>query len=812
MTRKKKGQAPSRRWFRSTGFWISIVLSLAVLVIYGLSRPEFAHFEKMFKLRGLNDILELIETKTLDMRFRWRGKRQPSDDIVIIAVDEKTEAELGRWQSSGRRWLAKMLDILHEGGAKVVGFDLVLAEPGESAALTAVDELKARYLENIQGDEAEKMLAHFKKVKYEHDYDQQLAEAIQQFGNSVLGIYFFRGKKEAAHLTDEDQETSREIIKRVKYSLIKFPPGITPQPLRSPPTYGVEPNLPLFSEAAKSFGHFNASKYRDGYIRETLLVVEYKGNYYPSLAMEVIRTYLNPSLAPIIYAWGKEGGGSIDHIQIGKIVIPTDEEGKLLINYYGEGHTFTHYPISDVVLGKVLPETFKDKIVLVGFTAAIYQDLHSTAFQPGGYPGVETHATVIENILRQDFLTRPGATFFADALILLLLAIVLGFILPKTRPVSGALTVLITLISIIGIVYSAFLFLKIWLNMIFPFIFVVFDYLAITSYKYFTEEKKKKEVKNAFKHYVSPAVVDHMLETVDQLHLGGERRQMTALFTDIRGFTSIAETIAPEDLVQFLNQYLTAMTNIVMEYEGTVDKYMGDAIMAFYGAPLEQPDHAVRACKTAVDMIARLHQFRETQMYDTTWKSSTSDANLVTRLQEIKELIKVWEARGLWPMNIGIGINSGEMIVGNMGSDERFDYTIMGDQVNLASRLEGTNKQYGTSIIISQFTYGLIKKDQFIVRELDSVQVKGKLQPVIIYELIGYGTPEDQLQNLVKTFSEGLKAYKNRQWTQAIPLFQEVLRLTPDDQPSQMYIERCREYRQNPPPEQWDGTFVMKTK
>ena len=741
-TRKK--QRGTQRWFRAAGFWMSILLSVIVLLLYLISRPEFAYFETKLNLRGLNDILEIIETKTLDMRFRWRGERRPGDDIVIIAVDEKAEGELGRWQSSGRGWIAKMLDILHAGGANVVGFDLVLAEPGESAALTAVDELKTRYIENIQADVANytPMLTSFEDVQTKHDYDRQLAEAIQRFGKVVLGIYNFGSAKEAAYLTPTDQETTRQIITRTKYALTKFPPGITPQPLRLLHSYGVEANLPSFSEAARSFGHFNALPYRDGYIRQSPLLIEYQRDYYPSLALEVVRVYLNPPLPPIIHSWGKEGGGSVDHIQIGKLNVPTDEEGKLLINYYGPGKSFRHYPISDVVLGKIPPDTFKDKIVLLGFTAAIYQDLHPTSFQPGSYPGVETHATVIANILRQDFLTRPGATLFLDALILLLLGIILGLLLPPTRPVSGALGVLICLASVTGVAYYAFLVQKIWLNMIFPFIFVILDYVAITSYKYLTEEKKKKAIKHAFQHYVAPAVVDQMLERIDQLHLGGERKQLTALFSDIRGFTGIAEKMPPENLVRFLNEYLSAMTKIILDYEGTVDKYMGDAIMAFYGAPLEQADHAVRACQTAVEMITRL-----------------------------QELWQEWEARGLPPMHIGIGINSGDMSVGNMGSEERFDYTILGDNVNLASRLEGINKQYGTNIVISQFTWALVRDHPFMVRELDSVRVKGKHEPVMIYELIGYGQLDQQTEALLKTFHEGLDAYKNRQWDRAMALF-----------------------------------------
>jgi adenylate cyclase len=783
MAPKKKRQV-SRRWFRAAGFWISIILSFVVVVLYVFSRPAFDPKEKI-KLFGLKDILEVIEAKYLNMRFFLRGERQPGDDIVIIAVDEKTDDELGRWQTSGRRWIAKMLDILHEGGAKVVGFDVTLAEPDEGAALVAIDEIKTRLLENSQEEipnQAE-IFTYLDEVKAAYDYDGLLAEAIRRSGNVVLGMYHFFDERSAAHITPEKHDAYSKMINRVKYGNVIFPSGHTRKPLLLIHSYGVEPNLPIFSHEAKSFGHFNVEKDRDGYIRKALLLVEYRGNYYPSLDLEIVRTYLHPSLPPIIYAWERGDGGSIDHIQIGEIRIPTDEKGRLLINYYGPGYTFPHYSISDVVLRKIPPDTFKDKIVLLGFTSAIYQDLHSTPFQQDIYPGVEVHATIIENILRQDFLTRPEATILIDILLIVLLGIVLGLILHRTHPISGALTAVICLISVAGTTYAAFSFQKIWLNMTYPFIFVILDYVAITSYKYFTEEKKKKEVKNAFQHYVSPAIVDQMLERVDQLHLGGERKQLTALFSDIRGFTSISEKMPPEDLIHFLNEYLTAMARIVLDHEGTVDKYMGDAIMAFYGAPLEQSDHAFRACKTAVEMIARL-----------------------------KELQIGWEARNLPPMNIGIGINSGEMSVGNMGSEERFDYTIMGDNVNLASRLEGINKQYGTNIVISQSTYELVQDQPFIVRELDSVQVKGKLEPVTIYELRKYGEMEPQTQTLLEEFDKGLHAYKNRQWDQAIASFQEALRIEPGDEPSKIYITRCEEYKQTPPPEDWNGVFVMKTK
>lgn len=803
---KKEKKQKSRRGFKAKGFWISAALSFIVLVIYVFSQPEIGLISPI-------GILDIIEAKTVDMRFRWRGERKPGNDIVIVAVDEKTYDDLGRWESSGRKWIAKLVDVLNEGGAKVIGFDLTLAEPDEGTALEVINAVKARY--TAQSGEAPsrlaEMLSYLDALEFSHDYDQQLAQAIQKAGNVILGIYHFWEKERVSHLTPEKHQAHQQIIKRIRYSMTRFLTG-TPQPLRLIHSYGVEPNLPIFSESAKSFGHFNFLPSRDGYVRYAPLLVEYREQYYPSMDLEIVRAYLN-NPSRIIHALAREGEGIIDSIQLGKHYILPDERGMLLINFYGPGMTFPHYSMSDVVLKRIPPETFKEKIVILGFTSEIDQDLHFTTFNPDGdYPGVEIHATVIENILREDFLTQPEWAVPVDAFIILFLGIFLGFALQRMHPYSGALTAVICLIVVMGITHAAFLVQKIWLNATFPFLFIVLDYVVITTYKYLTEERKKKEIKHAFQHYVAPSVVDHMLDRVDQLQLGGERRQMTALFSDIRGFTSISEAIAPEDLVEFLNQYFTAMARIVQEYEGTVDKYMGDAIMAFYGAPLEQPDHAVRACKTAVDMIARLHQFQETQMYNTTWKGSTRQADLLSRLQEIKELTESWEARGLWPLNIGIGINSGEMIVGNMGSEERFDYTILGDHVNLASRLEGTNKQYGTNIIISRFTYDIIKDEAFIVRELDAVRVKGKLEPIIIYELMGYGTPDEQLQNLVKIFSEGLTAYKNRRWTQAIEAFRAVLRLTPADTPSKLYIERCQEYQQNPPPESWDGVFVMKTK
>jgi len=764
-----------RRRFKRIGLTISLALSLLVGTAYLLSRAEF----HLFRSTGL---LEIIEAKTLDWRFRLRGSRSPGSNIVIVAMDEKTEDALGRWQTAGRRWITQMVDTLSGGGAEVIGFDVALPEPDENSALQAIAELKRLYHERFSLP-IEHPPDFFEEVQATYDYDRQLAEAIQRAGNVILGVYHFLNQADAAHLSLEKREFTSSILNRVKYSVIKFPPGSTPQPLRITHSFGVETNLPLFSNAAHSFGHFTIIPESDGYVRQSPLLIEYEGEYYPSLDLEIARLFLQLKAPPMIHALGEEGGGSVTAIQFGKIAIPTNEEGKMLINFYGPPRTFPYYSLSDVLSGAIPAGTFQGKIVLFGFTSSVYQDVHSASFQAKTYPGVEVHATILANILQQDFLTKPSWTLFVEVGMILLLGLVSGLALFRLQTLAGAAASLFSLLLAAGGAYIAFAAWQVWLNITFPALFIVLNYLIAISYKYFIEEKEKREIKDAFQHYIAPAVVEQIIARGENLPLEGEQKILTALFSDIRGFTSLSEKMAQKELVPFLDEYFAEMNQIVLEHAGTIDKYIGDAMMVFYGAPVEQPDHALRACRTAVDMILRLEELRVR-----------------------------WKARGLPLINIGIGINSGEMTVGNIGSADRLNYTIMGDHVNLASRLEGVNKEYGTRIIISQFTHDLIRQADFTARELDSVRVKGKETPVTIYELLGYGAFYQHAQPLIRAFSEGLQAYKQRAWDAALAAFQEALRLDPEDRPSKLYIERCRTYQQNPPPEDWNGVFVMKNK
>jgi len=322
------------------------------------------------------------------------------------------------------------------------------------------------------------------------------------------------------------------------------------------------------------------------------------------------------------------------------------------------------------------------------------------------------------------------------------------------------------------------------LNLVFPLAALALPQAAMATYYVIFEQRQVRFLRGAMGRYLSPSVMDAIIRRPELLQLGGEKREMTVLFSDIRGFTTFAERLDPQDLVALLNEYLTAMTDIVYRHDGVLDKYMGDAIMAFWNSPVDQPDHARRGCLTALDM-----------------------------LQELQGLRERWEARGIPPLNMGVGLNSGAMSVGNMGSNTRFDYTVMGDAVNLGSRLEGASKEYGTNIIISESTLEAVREGGFVVRFLDLVAVKGKTEPVAVYELIGQAGQFGSLSpELLGTYEEGTRLYRAQRFEEAAARFAEVLDARPLDGPSRMYLERCEDLVVAPPPPDWDGVFVMTHK
>jgi len=400
----------------------------------------------------------------------------------------------------------------------------------------------------------------------------------------------------------------------------------------------------------------------------------------------------------------------------------------------------------------------------------------------GAFPGIEIHANIIDNILQGDFIERPDWLVVFDLLTILLLGIFLSILIPKIRP---AFTALIT-IALIGfyIIANNYIFnnYNVWLTEVYPIFTIILVSGGVTVFQFMTEEKEKRKIGKAFSHYVSPSLVNEILKDPKKLVLGGEEKRLTVLFSDIRGFTTVSETLKPQVLVKLMNDYLTPMTDIVLKNGGTIDKYMGDAIMAFWGAPVWQEDHQIRACRTAVEMLKKLH-----------------------------ELQIVWGKEGIPKLEIGVGISTGKVTVGNMGSSTRFDYTVIGDTVNLGSRLEGLNKEYGTYIILPKYTYEDVKGD-FVMRQLDWVKVKGKTKPIKIYELMGDKDSENGLREASEIFEAGLNSYMERDWDRAESSFQDVLKLRKDDAPSKVFIHRVEMLRKTELPPDWDGVFVMTKK
>lgn len=740
--------------FRLSGIKIALLLTLAVFAVYFLDLS----------------FLSLLELKTLDLRFRSRGNIPTSGEVTLVTIDEKSLDELGRWPWPRAR-MAELLNAMVKYDPKVIGFDVVWSEPDENSELKGLKATQEKW-KDLRGGNRE-FENYLNQAVRKADSDKTLAQSIASSQRAVLGYFFHFWGKEGGYAKKKPPD---DLPPLSTFNLVKF----SSKEAQKVPLFeadAVEANILVISEAAEGAGYFNIFPDEDGTVRWIPLAIKFQDRYYCSLSLAVLQKYLdNPPLMLRIAEFG------VEEIRLGEVTIPTNEEGRMLINYRGPQKRFPYYSASDVIRGRLPADALKGKIVLVGATAIGIYDIRVTPFDHV-FPGLEVHANVIDSILQQQFLYRPNWVTIFDLLAIVLIGLILGVFLPRVKAVPGAL--IAGALFAVFILISRFLFQSqgVWVNLTHPLLNLVVVYLGITGYKYMTEEREKKKVRGAFQYYLSPAVVEQVLGNPERLQLGGEKKDLTVLFSDIRGFTSISERMSPEGLVKFMNEYLTAMTDIVFQHDGLLDKYIGDAIMAIWGAPMDQPDHPRRACRTALEMIGAL-----------------------LRLQ------KKWAAEGMPELNIGVGVNTGPMVVGNMGSKRRFSYTVMGDSVNLGSRLEGLNKVYGTRIITSETTWERVKEEIF-GRELDAVRVKGKAHPVRIYELIalqGQATPEQQA--LGRDFQSALEAYRKQNWDEALRILQAILARHAEDGPARLYVERCQVLRREPPPPDWDGVFTLTTK
>ncbi|NOT65231.1 MAG: adenylate/guanylate cyclase domain-containing protein [Methylotenera sp.] len=723
-------------------------------------------------LLNANGVLNLsainkLENFAYDMRLNMLMPRTVDDRIVIIDVDEKSLKALGRWPWS-RNKLASLVDKLFDDyQVKVLGFDMVFAEKDESSGLKSLDEIKTHYLTNNQAL-GQALSVEVDKLRPTLDYDQMFANSLKG-RNTVLGYVFTR----------DINSQSSGILPPASFSESSF----KGKNIAFMQAAGFGANLDILQNNAKSAGHFSINPDADGIMRRVPLLIQYDGNIYQSLPLAVAGVALEVDNIKAGFAGlgVNEKYSGLEWLKLGSHRVPVDGNVSALIPYRGAEGSFPYVSAVDVFNNKVNPAILKNKIVLLGTTAAGLLDLRATPVQTV-YPGVEVQANMIAGILDNNIKEQPEYTNGAEMFLLFMVGLLLAFMLPVYSPLKATVLTLVTTVAVLLLNLSLWQYANLVLPLASLLVMIAAIYFVNMSYGFFVESRGKRQLAGLFGQYVPPELVDEMAKDPESFNLEGESREMTVLFSDIRGFTNIAEDLDPKQLTQLMNEFLTPMTQVIHHNRGTIDKYMGDAIMAFWGAPLADPNHAKHALQAAISMIDALATLQQ-------------------------DFVK----KG-WPLiNIGVGLNTGLMTVGNMGSSFRMAYTVMGDAVNLGSRLESLTKNYGVAIIVSEFTKAQVP--DFMYRELDIVRVKGKDKPAAIFEPIGEVTQCNQatIDNL-KQYHEALMHYRNQQWGLAEAQLMELQTLEPQRYVYTMYLKRIAHFKQNPPASDWDGVFNYESK
>lgn len=733
------------------------ILGLILLLVL------LGHSARLYRL-GFIDRLDSI---IYDAKVVLTMPRTMDDRVVILDIDEKSLAEQGRWPW-GRDKLATLMDrIFNEYGMRLVGFDVVFAEPDASSGLQTLETLAKRELRDDAGFQTA-----LQELKPRLDFDARFAESLKN-RPVILGYYFSK---------EEGGKSSGALPQAT------FPAGSFAgrQTAFIPwTTYGA--NLEIFQSAAAGAGHFNPIIDSDGISRRVPMLVEYDGKYYESLSLAMVRALLGfPKLVPGYPTTSSSSYNAMEWLELttkdaGTLKIPVDQNAATLIPYRGQKKSFPYVSISDVLNGKVSKEQLAGRIALVGTTAPGLLDLRATPVQEA-YPGVEIHANMITGILDRAIKHKPAYILGGDVILVLLAGAVMAFLLPRLSPLRATLVGLLVLMLLLSINFGFWYVSNVDLPLANGLAAVILLYAMNMSWGYFIESRSKRMFTELFGQYVPPELVDEMAKNPEGYSMDGRKAELTVLFSDIRGFTTISEGLQPDQLANLMNEYLGAMTLVVRKHRGTLDKYIGDAIMAFWGAPVADPEHARNAVLTALDMHAAL----------------------LTLNEDLK-------AKG-WPeLKIGVGVNSGQMTVGDMGSPVRKAYTVMGDAVNLGSRLEGITKQYGVGVIVGESSKELLGKS-FVFRELDRVRVKGKAEPVGIYEPLGEDGKVDggDLEE-IKLWNKALRLYRAQDWDQAELAMMNLSKFK-QRYLYDLYIKRIEHLRKDPPGEGWDGVTTFETK
>ncbi len=706
------------------------------------------------------------------LTFDWYQRLDPQSydpqlPIRIVDIDEASLARIGQWPWP-RTVVSDLLSNLAHRGAAVVGFDVLFAESDRSS----IEEV-AKRLPAAQASTLLQMTAG------EKSNDQVFADVLAA-SPSVLGT----------RLTNEGSSPPQP---KAGFAIA----GDDPRSF-VPAFAGSSGNLAVLDAAAHGIGSVNWLPDRDQIVRRVPLLYRAGDKYVPSFAAEVLRvaqgasTYvLKAANANGETAFGRNTG--LNHIKIGNVEIPTNADGRIYIKFR-HFNPAAYIPAWKVLSGEVSPEDIVGRIILIGTSASGLLDLRATPLD-SAVPGIDIHAQVLEQILTGRSLIRPDYALGLEESLIVVLGLVLGLVLPRVTPTLAAIGTLLVMGALFGAGWSAFHFWGLLFDTTYPALASAGMAAVVSTYLYRGVERQRRQIRSAFGQYLSPALVEQLAQSPEKLVLGGEEREMTIMFSDVRGFTAISESYKhdPQGLTSLMNRFLTPLTNVILAHKGTIDKYMGDAIMAFWNAPLDDKEHEIHACEAAVDMLEEIEKLNKQR------KLEAQEGN-----------------HPYISLNVGIGLNTGSCVVGNMGSDLRFDYSVLGDTVNLASRLEGQSKEYGFPIIIGSRT-ALAAKDRFAILELDFVMVKGKTEPEVIYAIAGREDTmhSPRFQRLRNLTIEMLACYRSRDWDGALAVIERGRKTNGTnalEKLFELYEVRILALQTNPPSVDWNGAYALLTK
>jgi adenylate cyclase len=734
------------RWARRFG----LTRAICVLLLFAL-----------VPLRILDPApLEEIRLRTFDFYQSLRPRETVSRPVVIVDIDEASLKEIGQWPWP-RTILADLVTRLAELGVAAIGFDIVFAEPDRMSPSIAETSFR-----NLDDDTRN-------KLRNLPSNDEVFAQAIRR-ARVVVG--------QAGSATAAPRSAAEAALQT---GFAVRGPDATPFLVTFA---GLLRNVPVIEQAAAGRGVFSVLPERDGIVRRVPLVMRAQGAMVPSLSIELLRVVTNSSAILV-----RTDQAGVQSVAVPDLQVPTDQNGRFWV-HFNKHDPARYVSAKDVLQGRVPRDRVEGKLVLIGTSAVGLLDVKTTPVS-AAMPGVEIHAQILESALTKSSLTSPNYAVGVE----LLVAVFVGLAIIIVAPIFRASLVIafgaIVAAALIGTSWYLYSQYNLLIDFTYPLISSALVYLALVFMNYVKEQKQRQQIRAAFGYYLSPALVEQLARSPEKLALGGEERRMTVLFSDVRGFTTISEYYKhdPQGLTRLMNRFLTPLTNAIIERKGTIDKYIGDAIMAFWNAPLDDPQQEINACEAALEMLARADKLN----------------------QQFKREAEQNGGKYM-PLNVGIGLNTGPCVVGNMGSDFRFNYSVLGDTVNVASRLEARTKDYRIPIVIGAQTEQQAK-EKFATMEIDRIQVKGKTEPETVFTVLGHAElrQDPNFQQLRELTAGMLRSYREQDWKQALEAM-EFCRKTGERfgiaALYDMYAERIEAFRRTPPPPDWNGVYEAESK